>query len=95
MHPNDIGHLAGAYLLLQSVTRAYSGWDPRERWPRIPLPRPLSTDFYQRAGLMEEGDSTFRVLQSRGWTQGMDVRGRETFSSRVRGRLPGTGLRGG
>lgn len=85
VHPNDTGHLASAYLLLQSVTRAYAAWDPRERWPRMALPKPLSTGFYQRAGLMEEGDSTIRILQSRGWALGIDARGRETFSSASKG----------
>ena len=81
VHPNDTGHMACAYLLLQAVTRAFSGWDPQGRWPRRPLPKPLSTDFYQRAGLLEEGDSTLRVLQSLGWAVGTDARGRKTFSS--------------
>ena len=81
VHPNDDGHLACAYLLSQAITRAYSSWDPRGRWSRRPLPKPLSTDFYQRAGLMEEGDSTLRVLQSPGWAIGTDARGRITFSS--------------
>lgn len=85
VHPNDVGHRACAYLLFQAVYRAASAWNPAEQWVRNPMPKPRLTDFHQRSGLMEAGDSALRVIQSRGWTKGKDKRGRDTFTAKAAG----------
>ncbi|MEO6095575.1 MAG: SGNH/GDSL hydrolase family protein [Fibrobacteria bacterium] len=83
VHPNAMGHLAGAYLLYAAVAGMYPELSSQGKpvWPITPVPAPFSTDFYARAGLLEAGDSTIRLLRSSGWTQGNDARGREIFSA--------------
>ncbi|MDB5104588.1 MAG: Lysophospholipase and related esterase [Fibrobacteres bacterium] len=80
VHPNDRGHLAGAYMLFRCVARAHAAWNGGGGSPAKP-PFPLLSDFYQRSGLMEAGDSTISVAGSTGWIRSLDPLGRDAFAS--------------
>jgi lysophospholipase L1-like esterase len=89
VHPNALGHLTCAYLLFAGMSAAIADWGPhpdRAR-PIVPVPAPYASDFYERSGLFEAGDSTIRLVQSAGWTRSTDALGREVFSSDAAGSL--------
>jgi hypothetical protein len=88
-HPNDRGHLIGGMLLYRAVERAYRAWirdsGGMGPGPTAGLPAPLIGDFYQRAGLMEAGDSTIRVVRSVGWSRSTDGLGRDNLTAAAAG----------
>jgi lysophospholipase L1-like esterase len=84
VHPNDTGHLIGGYLLYDCLRKEYGRILARPDRKR-PLPAPLFSDLYERAGIHGGTDSAVRVEASTGWEIREDDKGRIDFNSNTPG----------
>lgn len=84
VHPNDVGHLIGGYLLFAYLRGEYRLLDDGADAP-LAMPGPLKTDMYQHAGFFRPGDSVLAIAEKGGWSLAADGKGRYNLVSLEQG----------